>query len=87
MLTPPQIVETYFLESRYMLLEIAAYLDRYDAAVNRDQADNSIGNGSGQATGAEDKKLALIRRAMTMLVEPKPQQERTRALLALFAPQ
>ena len=65
MLTPPQIVETYFLESRYMLLEIAAYLDRYDAAVNRDQADNSIGNGSGSKKGddyylADDEALMRL---------------------------
>ena len=35
MLKPSQVVDTYFLESRHQLLEIAAYLDRYDAAVAR----------------------------------------------------
>jgi len=77
MLTPAQISETYFLESRHQLLEIAAYLDRYDAAVARD------GGQSGPADA--EKKLALIRQALAIVAETKPTQERTVALLDLFA--
>lgn len=78
MLTPSQVVDTYFLESRHQLLEIAAYLDRYDAAVAR------AGDRNGQAA-ADEKKLAVIRRALEIVAEQKPAQERTVALLELFA--
>ena len=78
MLTPSQIVDAYFLESRHQLLEIAAYLDRYDTAVAR------AGDRNGHAA-ADDKKLAVIRRALEIVAEPKPAKERTVALLELFA--
>ena len=78
MLTPAQVAENYFLESRHQLLEIAAYLDRYDAAVARS------GDRNGQAA-ADDKKLAVIRRALEIVAAQKPSQERTIALLELFA--
>jgi hypothetical protein len=77
MLKPSQVVDTYFLESRHQLLEIAAYLDRYDAAVARN------GNANGHA--ADEKKLAVIRRALAIVAEPKAARERTVALLELFA--
>jgi len=77
MLKPSQVVDTYFLESRHQLLEIAAYLDRYDAAVARN------GNVNGHA--ADEKKLAVIRQALAIVAEPKPVRERTVALLELFA--
>ena len=77
MLKPSQVVDAYFLESRHQLLEIAAYLDRYDAAVARN------GNTNGQA--ADEKKLAVIRRALAIVAEPTPARERTVALLELFA--
>jgi hypothetical protein len=78
MLTPSQVVEAYFLESRHQLLEIASYLDRYDAAVAR------AGDRNGHAA-ADEKKLALIRRALAIVAEQKPSTERTVALLELFA--
>jgi len=78
MFTPAEVAETYFLESRHQLLEIAAYLDRYDAAVARSVARN------GQAA-ADEKKLALLRRALEIVAEQKPAKERTVALLELFA--
>ncbi|MEI6239234.1 MAG: hypothetical protein WCR51_02480 [Planctomycetia bacterium] len=78
MLTASQVVDTYFLESRHQLLEIAAYLDRYDAAVAR------AGDRNGRAA-ADDKKLAVIRRALEIVAEPKSAKERTVALLELFA--
>lgn len=78
MLTPAQVAETYFLESRHQLLEIAAYLDRFDAAVARTGARN------GQAA-ADEQKLAVIRRALEIVAEQTPAKERTVALLELFA--
>jgi hypothetical protein len=77
MLTPSQVEDNYFLESLHQLLEIAAYLDRYDAAVARS------GTRNGQA--ADDKKLAAIRRALEIVAAQKPARERTVALLELFA--
>lgn len=82
MLTASQVAETYFLESRYMLLEIAAYLDRYDAASIREHSHN--GNSSDHRKG-EDPKLTLIRKALASLADPAAGIERTSALLELFA--
>jgi hypothetical protein len=56
----------------------SAYLDRYDAAVAR------AGDRNGTAE-AYEKKLAVIRRALAIVAEQKPSQERTVALLELFA--
>ena len=83
MLTPPQVVENYFLESRHMLLEIASAFDRYDAAVAR------AANGNAQATENEKnsgaKKLAVMRKALEIVAQSHPARERTLALLELFA--
>ncbi|MEM1296142.1 MAG: hypothetical protein AAGH89_12315 [Verrucomicrobiota bacterium] len=75
MLSPQQVLDTYYLEARRDLLEIAALLDRYDAAVARENAP------------AEDEaKLANLRQALTQLAEStSPSGERTAALLELFA--
>jgi hypothetical protein len=77
MLTPAQVAETYFLESRHQLLEIAATLDRYDAAVAR--------AGGRNGNPADDGRLAVLRRALGIVADPQPGQERTVALLELFA--
>ncbi len=76
MLTPPQVVDTYFLESRHQILEIAALMDRYDAAVER--------SGAGGSDAAE-RKLEVLRRALAIAADPRPAGERTVALLELFA--
>lgn len=76
MLTPPQVVDTYFLESRHQILEIAALMDRYDAAVER--------SGAAGGPGAE-RKLEVLRRALAIAADPRPAGERTVALLELFA--
>jgi hypothetical protein len=77
MLSPTQVADTYFLESRHQLLEIAAYFDRYDAAVVR------AGDRNGHATA--NRKLEVIREALAIIAEEKPAQERTVSLLELFA--
>jgi len=79
MLTPAQVADAYFLESRHQLLEIAATLDRYDAAVAR------AGAANGQGRSAEAGKLALIRRGLEIAATPPSGTERTVSLLELFA--
>ena len=74
MLSPEQVIDAYFLEARHQLLEVAALLDRYDAAVGR-----SGGN------GAADTRLRAIRAALAVLADRGVGGERTVALLELFA--
>lgn len=73
MLQPQQVIDTYFLDARCMLLEISAMLDRYDAAAQR---------GGGPAEDAS--KLALLQQSMRILADPAS-EERTTHLLELFA--
>jgi len=79
MLTAAQVAENYFLESRHMLLEVAAHFDRYDAAIAREDAHR----GNGDAAAA--RKLAILREALAIVADPAPRQERTVSLLELFA--
>lgn len=74
MLTPQQIIETYYLESRCSLLEIAAMLDRHDAAAQR----------TGTPAG-NSEKLTCLRTALAMMADPTPSTERAEQLLHLFA--
>lgn len=75
MLSPRQVLDTYYLEARRDLLEVAALLDRYDAAVGR------VGS-----PADEEEKLAILRRALTLLADSDaPRGDRTAALLELFA--
>ncbi len=80
MLTAREAVEAYFLEARHMLLEVAALLDRHDAAVARE---GSARNGAGAA--AAQKKLAALREALAVLAAERCDGERTVRLLELFA--
>jgi hypothetical protein len=83
MLTPQQTVETYFLEARHMLLEVAALLDRHDAAVARAGASRNGSPATGDAAAAE--KLAVLREALALLAAKQADGERTVKLLELFA--
>lgn len=74
LLTPQQVLDTYYLDARYMLLEIAAMLDRYDAAVTR----------SG-APAENEVKLATLREAMSFLGDSSAPAERAVHLLESFA--
>jgi len=75
MLSPRQILDTYYLEVRRDLLEVAALLDRYDAAVERSEV-----------TSDDEAKLELLRRALSQLADSAALSgERTAALLELFA--
>jgi hypothetical protein len=74
MLTPQQVLDHYFLENRCMLLEIAATLDRYDAA--RERSEDS-GNG--------DARLERIYQSLGVLADRKSATDRTERLLRLFS--
>ena len=80
MLTARQTVDTYFLEARHMLLEVAALLDRHDAAVARDGGPRGEG-----ANGAATEKLDVLREALAVLAAETCDGERTTRLLELFA--
>jgi hypothetical protein len=81
MLSAAQVAENYFLESRHMLLEVAAHLDRYDAAVAREPSPAAGRAGADAAA----RKLAILRAALAIVADPAPSRERTVALLELFA--
>ncbi len=79
MLSPEQVVDTYYLEARHMLLEIAALLDRHDAAAARS------GRPADAASPATEAKLATLREALGILRGTPADRDRTVALLELFA--
>lgn len=75
MLSPQKTLDTYYLEARRDLLEVAAMLDRYDEAVNRD----------GQKAGDESRKESLLQ-AMEILSKPDhADANRAEQLLVHFA--
>ena len=75
MLTAEQVLDAYFLENRCMLLEIAATLDRLDAARER-----------GRATGAAgDPRLRKIYDSLAILADEDSAADRTKRLLGLFS--
>ena len=65
-----QVIDTYFLEHRAKLLDLAAFLDRVDRA----QPDDN---------GEEDFRLAALRAAITLLGDNQPQ--RVRRMLERFS--
>ena len=71
MLTPDQVLDTYYLEARRDLLELAALLDRYDAAVQR-----------ADGPARELDQLTVLRQALAHLAEAEPvSEDRTVSLL------
>ena len=74
MLTPQQVIDSEYLESRCYLLEIAAVLDRYDSALER----------TGKAAENTDQ-LDCLRKALALLAEPGESKDRAEQLLQLFA--
>ena len=75
MLSPQKTLDTYYLEARRDLLEVAAMLDRYDESVKRD----------GQKAGDESRKDSLLQ-AMEILSKPDhADANRVEQLLVHFA--
>ena len=74
MLSPQKTLDTYYLEARRDLLEVAAMLDRYDEAVKRD----------GTEAEDESKKDSLLQ-AMEYFRPNHPEANRAEQLLVHFA--
>ncbi len=75
MLSPQKNLETYYLEARRDLLEVAAMLDRYDRSVEK----------TGQKADDESRLNSLLE-AMSMLSEREhPNANRAEQLLTHFA--
>lgn len=74
MLHPQQVIDTYFLENRHMLLEIAAFLDRYDVAMLKHE-DSAV----------HDEKLVAIQQSLQTLCDSAGDTPRVERLLELFA--
>ena len=74
MLTPEQVIDSEYLESRCALLEIAAVFDRYEMALERSSA----------AVGNVDK-LECLRKALKLIAETDETSNRAEQLLKLFA--
>jgi hypothetical protein len=83
MLSPAQVADTYFLESRHMLLELAAHFDRYEAAVARHA--NGHATAGEAAAGRAGAQMARLREALEIVARSPAGGERTVALLELFA--
>ena len=64
-----QVIDQYFMENRAKVLDIAAFLDRVERA--------SAGG------GAEDVRTAVMRRAIGILLDGKP--ERARRVLEIMS--
>ena len=75
MLSAQETLDTYYLEARRDLLEIAAFLDRYDRAVERD----------GAKAGDESKRESLLEAAKLLSQSDHPQANRAEQLLVHFA--
>lgn len=73
MLTADKVLDHYFLDTRCMLIEIAAMLDRYDRSVGR----------AGKA--AADDRLDRIYQALTLLADREATPDRSERLLNLFS--
>ena len=75
MLTAEQVLDEHFLENRCMLLEIAATLDRYDAAKDR----------AGQVGGGDDARLEKLYQSLALLADRDSAADRAERLLMLFS--
>lgn len=70
-MTRVQIIDTYFLEHRAKLLDIAAFLDRIDRAP------------SCHKDADQDYRVAVLRHAMTILGDDQP--DRAKRVLELLS--
>ncbi len=75
MLTANEVLENYFLDTRCMLIEIAATLDRYDAACRR----------AGDAGQGTDPRLEKLYRSLGVLADRSAGPGRAEQLLRLFS--
>ncbi len=75
MLTADKVLDLYFLDTRCMLIEIAALLDRYDRAAQAEP----------DAPAPDADRLDRIYQALTLLAERDTAPDRSERLLNLFS--
>ncbi len=75
MLTADQVVDTYFLDVRCMLLEIAATLDRHDRATD----------GKPRADTDPEHRWTKVYEALDLIAARGPSRDRAERLLNLFS--
>lgn len=75
MLKPDEVLEKDYLDTRCMLLEIAATLDRLDLAAQRGHC----------AVPREDRRLKEIYQSLELLVQQPTTADRAERLLHLFS--
>ena len=75
MQTADQVLDAYFLDSRCMLIEIAAVLDRYEAALQR----------AGSPAGDSPPRLEKLYQCLALLADPKAGGNRAEQLLRVFS--
>lgn len=75
MLTPPQVIDEYYLEVRCKLLEIAAIMDRYDRAKERDPS----------AAIDDDPRLAKCRASLEVLLDADTTPNRAEQVALVFS--
>jgi hypothetical protein len=75
MLTARQVLDEYFLDTRCMLVEIAATLDRYEAAEKR----------AGAPSESAEPRLEKIYQSLGILADKNAGSNRAEQLLTLFS--
>lgn len=75
MLTAERVLDEHFLDTRCMLVEIAATLDRYDAACKR----------AGAEGDQTDPRLEKIHQSLSVLADRGAQANRAEQVLRLFS--
>ncbi len=75
MLTAPEVLSTYFLETRCQLLEIGAVLDRLDRAAAGDPPSDM----------AADERLGKVYQSLQLLADRTTTPDRAERLLHLFS--
>lgn len=74
-LSPQKVLNAYYLDTRWHLLEVAAMLDRSQRAQLAYPEDETMGT---------DLRAELLRRALTILASDSPEPNRAERLLTLF---
>ncbi|NLS95905.1 MAG: hypothetical protein GXX96_27535 [Planctomycetaceae bacterium] len=75
MLSAPEVLNQYYLETRCQLLEVAATLDRLDLAMRRD----------GNEPVASDPRLERLRTTLDLLADRQATPDRAERVLRLFS--
>lgn len=70
---PAEVLDSYYLEARCQLLEIAATLDRYDRAHD------------GNTSPTHDNRIELMYESLAMLSQRETSTNRSERLLNLFS--